>query len=290
MKTSQLALCLLVPTLLVASTSCSTTSSPARFRETRTLTVEHVSGSAIKVNTENGAISVKAADRGDVEIVADLRMTSQERLDAVEVLASRDSADRLTVEVGWPEDRKKNNEGCSFRITVPDANGVELKTANGPVDIAGLSGKADLHTSNGPIEVKNHNGNLLCRTSNGTIKVASSSGEIDTSTSNGRIDIRDATEAVRARTSNGSVHVSFAEEAPGPLNAHSSNGAITLELGRAFEGELEVRNSNGSLDVGNLPDASILSAGKHHMLLKFGDSDNQSRAVTSNGSIHVHGR
>ena len=286
MKTSKLALYLLLPTFLVAS--CSTTSDPARFKETRTLTVDHVSGSAIKVITGNGAISVKTVDRGDVEIVADLRMTSQERLDAVEVLASRDSSNHLTVEIGWPEGRKMNNEGCSVRITAPEVDGIELKTANGRVEIDGLSGKADLHTSNGRIEVRNHNGNLLCRTSNGAIDVASTSGEIDTSSSNGRIDIRDATQSVRARTSNGAVHVSLAEKAPGPVNVESSNGAITLDLGSSFGGELELSNSNGSLDVGTLHNASILSSGKHRMRLKFGDSDNQSRAVSSNGSIHVH--
>ena len=41
-----------------------------------------MAGSAIKVATGNGAITVRAGDRTDVEIVADFRMTSQERLDA----------------------------------------------------------------------------------------------------------------------------------------------------------------------------------------------------------------
>lgn len=290
MKTTRLAFHLLLPTLMLAATSCSINFSPAKYHETRTLNVAHVPDSAIHLATANGSIVMRAADRQDVEIVAELRMTSPERLDATKIHAERDGANRLTVKIAWPDGKRENNEGCSFTVSVPDARDVDLKSSNGRLEITGLSGEAELDTSNGKIEVKDHKGNVNGETSNGAIRVSGTEGNLDLRTSNGRITVRDATGSVKANSSNGSVHISLAADGTGPVRAESSNGSMTLEIGDAFRGDLELRNSNGSLDVGNLPDATIVSSGKHHMRLKFGESTNHSRVSTSNGAIHVHHR
>jgi len=255
--------------------------------KTITMTVAHVPDSGLRVVSQNGAISVKASDREDVKIVAQLRMRSVERLEATRITTSRDSSDRLEIEVAWPEGGRLNNEGCSFTITLPDATGVELRTENGRITVAGLSGAARLLTSNGRIHVDGHQGDVLARTSNGSISVGEPEGDLDLHTKNGKINVVAAKRAVKAETSNGAVHIHFTDEGTGPVDVHTSNGAITLEMGAGFKGELQADNSNGRIKVKVPSDAQVLSSEKHHSHLLFGDSDNQSRLRTSNGSIEI---
>jgi DUF4097 and DUF4098 domain-containing protein YvlB len=288
MKALKSAVALWLPVTLIALTSCSIHVNSARFKETRTVNVAHVAGSAVQVLADNGGIEIGTGDRQDVEIVADLRATTAERLAETRVVAERDtSSGRLNIQVQWPEGRKRNNEGCSFKITVPEANGVEARTSNGGVHVAGLSGNARLHSSNGAIEVQDQRGDVDCRTSNGSITVAGAEGAIGARTSNGRIEIRNAKHAVKAQSSNGAVHIDLADGGTGPVDAESSNGRMTLNVGGSFAGELELRTSNGAIQVSDLPDAKVVTAGKTHMMLRFGESPDRSRVTTSNGGIQI---
>jgi len=279
---------LLLPLALTLTlTACRTASNKPLHEKTNTLTVPHMADSALAVDSKNGAVTVRASDREDVEIIAVLRMQSLERLETTSIETVRDATGRLTVKVAWPEDGRLNNEGCSFTIAVPDANGVELSTANGRIQIAGLSGTADLRTSNGRIEIESHHGDVTGHTSNGRIMLRETDGAIDVSSSNGRLEIIGATKSVKAHTSNGSVNVDYTEEGTGPVTVRSSNGSVTLTLGAGFKGKLRADNSNGRLRVEELPEVKTLSSGKHHVHLQFDESEARSKVATSNGSISI---
>jgi DUF4097 and DUF4098 domain-containing protein YvlB len=236
---------------------------------TRTISVPHQGEAAIRVDAVNGSVVVSQCDRDDVQIVAHLKAVSAERLEAAEVVAGRDESGALSVSVDWPESKRRNREGCSFEVLIPDAVDVTLRTTNGRIDLAGLGGKADLHTSNGAVEVQGHNGPL------------------DATTSNGRIEIADVTSRVDAKTSNGAIAVSLAPEGPGPIDARTSNGSITLNLSPAMQGRLTLTTSNGSVRVDPSCEAQVVSERKNHAVLDLGSSANRSSATTSNGPIQV---
>jgi DUF4097 and DUF4098 domain-containing protein YvlB len=251
---------------------------------------------------------VESSDRDDVEIEASLRATTQERLKGARVVADRDSAGALLVSVTWPGGKARNNEGCSFKITLPGARGVTVRTANGRVLIAGLEGAADLATSNGGIDVRGHDGDLKAHSSNGSLSVERVAGSVETGTSNGSVSVRDAgggvqvrtsngrieiaeaTGAVTARTSNGSIEIRLAGDGVGPVEANTSNGSVTLTIGQALGGELELRTSDASISVGDLAGATMVVDEKHHKRVRLDDSSSRSRVQTSNGSIRVRMR
>lgn len=287
MKTSRYSNLIVPLALLLTLTSACTAARKPLHEKTITLTVPHVPDSALRVQSVNGALSVKADDRDDTEIIARLRMLSAERLEATTIDASRDSVNRLTVQAAWPGNGARDNEGCSFTIAVPDVNGVELNTSNGRIGIAGLSGAADLESSNGGIKVNNHQGDVTARTSNGPITIREATGTIDIRSSNGPLDISGARQSVMARTSNGSIDIDCSDENTGPVDARSSNGAITLKVGAAFEGELEAQTSNGRVAVQGLTDVQTLLADRNCVRLRFGPSDNKSRLKSSNASIRI---
>jgi hypothetical protein len=248
----------------------------ADFRETRTTSVPHVSGSPLSVETANGAITVEASapvpgSPSEVSIVAEIRATTAERLAATKVLADRDGGGRLSVRLEWPDGRREGSEGCSFSIRLPDANGVEAAASNGKVRVAGLAGGARLRTSNGAVVVSGHRGDVAVKTSNGSVEVAGATARTDVETSNGRI------------------HVSLAEDGTGPALLQTSNGSIRLSVGAAFRGTIDADTSNGSVEVTGVAGAQVDRRSRTSARVVVSGGDAASRLRTSNGSIEVAG-
>jgi hypothetical protein len=200
-----------VSAAILASLSGCVILEEAKFSRTIDVAVPHVLGSAIDVESANGHITVVAGQAADVVVTAKLRAVTQERADAATVTTDRDPSGKLLVRVVWPE-KRRNNEACSFEITVPDASGVKLDTSNGRIEIEGLAGQAQLETSNGEISVTNH------------------AGPVNADTSNGAIVLKNVGAPVKADTSNGAIRVEFAPTAVGWFKLDSSNGDIDVLL------------------------------------------------------------
>lgn len=223
-------------------------------------------GSALRVTSENGSVTVERASRSDVSIIAKVRAQTPERAQAVKILSDRSNDGALFIRAIWPE-RRKNNEGCTFEISLPEAQGVDLETSNGSIILSGLAGAAELHTSNGSIEVHGHNGPVEASSSNGSFKLHQLKGP------------------VRAETSNG--HIKLSLEGIGPVIAETSNGSIDLDIDQSFQGELTADTSNGSVRVSPEFQRRVSSFGKTHARLGFG-AGAPSQLSTSNGFVEVH--
>ncbi len=235
-----------------------------------TIPVPHVSGSGLKVTTRNGHIHVKKSDGSDIQIVATLRMVSDERLHGTTISANRDGSGVLIIEATPPDGGWKSSEGCAFDISIPDAKDVTLKSSNGSIVAVGLSGQAELDSSNGSITAASHNGPIRAKTSNGRIDVSAAGG------------------SVRCSTSNGAVKVSLA--GPGPADIHTSNGSITLEIGKGFVGTIAAKTSNGSIATPSAapgyPSLDVQRENKHRAKVSLG-SGPVSELETSNGSVTI---
>ncbi len=286
LKTGRLLATLGAGLLLAGATGCEVWEE-ARFKETREFTVEHVDNMPLSVETRNGRVTVRKSDGDQVEVVAELRAVSQERLDFTEVIADRQPDGTLAFSVDWADGERRNNEACSFDISIPNAYGVEIISSNGALDVSGLGGQARLRTSNGRIVAAHHEGDVSARSSNGAIRVKHSTGSIDASSSNGSIVIRDATQGVTADTSNGRVEVEFGSGSAGPVDITTSNGSVDLTLNEHAAGVYSFDTSNGRVHAEGVKNVEILSTGKRHLKIRIGDSDTRSRVRTSNGSITV---
>lgn len=242
----------------------------AKFKRTIDLAVPHVADAAIDVDTANGNITVLAGKASDVVITANLRATMQERADAVTVTADRDSSGKLIVRANWPE-KRRNNEACSFEITLPQALGARLATSNGNIEIGGLSGQATLETSNGNVLATGH------------------AGAITADTSNGNIILKNVGAPVKADTSNGKITVELASDATGPLELDSSNGSIDVLLSPVFVGEIHADTSNGKVLLQDLKSATVHRSEKTSASVSIGQpaGGKKSTLETSNGSITV---
>ncbi len=255
--------------------------------KTVSLAIAHVPNQGIKVTTANGSIDVGQQSRSDVELTAEIRATTPERLEQVTIQADRDEQGTLVVKTNWP-DKRKSREGCSFTIALPDAQGVDLQSSNGSLTVTNLAGGMQLKTSNGSIKAESHRGKVVAETSNGSIKVRDASGDVDLHSSNGKIEGTGIKGSAKAKTSNGNIAIALAPESQGPINAKSSNGSLTLTLNQRFTGELDLSTSNGSVKIDDALESSVVSRHKKKRArLQVGKGGPSSSGSTSNGSIHV---
>lgn len=254
-------------------------------RKTVSLDIEHVSGSAIDVESENGSVKVRGSDEAQsVSVSAEIRAKTVERLEATKIIASRNGEGALVLRVEWPENKREGSEGVSFDVTLPDAHGVTINTGNGRIELENLSGDARLDTSNGRIMVGDHDGPVFANTSNGRIEVDDIDGPVRLRTSNGRVIASDVNGVVDIVTSNGSIEIELEDGVQGPSSAKTSNGSITLSIGGSLKGTLDLSTSNAQILVKRAGQTSTFK-GKAQIVLNGGGPT--TTLSTSNGRITV---
>lgn len=281
-------------TVLLPLTACSFSNGMDFKADTDlSVTAEHVSGSALYVDTKNGRIEVVAEpQRTDVSIEARLRCRgytqedADERLAATELSVSRDADQRLVIKPVFPGSRR-GGDGASIVVRIPDAHGAHLDTSNGSVVATMLSGHLVIDTSNGSITVTDHDGTARVDTSNGSVTVTNLTGALRADTSNGSITLTNVGGPVEADTSNAAIKLSLAGDQSGPLKLDTSNGSITVDVGAAFIGSVSFDTSNGSIHVDDrIGRISSSSLSKNEGRITIGEGGGSSRLDTSNGSIH----
>lgn len=253
-------------------------------KKTCNINVPHVAGKPIDVQSRNGSVSIVSDPTAtDVAIEAVVYSKDQGRLEAINVKAERDAEGVLRVGVEWADGKPRSNDGCSFKIRLPDAHGVNVNTSNGAVTLEGLDGDAAVDTSNGSIRVERQSGSLRADTSNGKVTVKSIAGNVIADTSNGSVSIEDVAGSVVADSSNGKVSVTLAPSSPGPITIDTSNGSVEVVCGPAFAGDVTMETSNGSITLTEADGTA--HKGKGSLDATIGSGGAKSVVSTSNGSI-----
>lgn len=258
--------------------------------ETRVIEIPHEPDQPLSVATRNGRVTVREGGVNSVEVTAEVKARTVERLLETRVVAERQPDGTLLLTHEFPTERLYSGEGASFEVAIPDVSRVYVDTSNGRITLEGLGGVAELDTSNGRVTVTDFAGDVIADTSNGGIRMERIGGSVEVDTSNGGIVLREIAGAVEADTSNGRVDIALDRYSAGPINVDTSNGGVELTFGPAFEGELVLDTSNGRvhLDADQIAGAlTRLKIGKRHAVIALGESQMRSRVETSNGSIRV---
>lgn len=220
--------------------------------EVREVTVAATAGT-LEVEGDNGGISVQGESRGNVQILAKVVATAENQSRAKAIAdAVRINANIDHVEAEGPRGlQNRENWSVSYRIAVPRALNLSLKTSNGGISIRDVESKVEF------------------RTSNGGVKLFGLSGDVHGETTNGGVDIDlDGTawigEGLNVRTSNGGVKIAIPEGYSARLEASTDNGGFHFDYPATFQGRagrdvnlqlgsggapIKVRTSNGGVRV-----------------------------------------
>lgn len=268
---------------------CSCTFAGPRVERDVKLQADHVVGKPISVASHNGGIEIRKADVARVEIEVVLSGPKQERVDRAQVVSERVGDGELRLRVEWPGGKPEDNEGASFKVSLPDASGVKADTSNGSVKLTGLAGRVEVDTSNGQVTVSDHSGPIDIETSNGGVNLSNVSGGVRVDTSNGGITARNIGAPAKLETSNGGINAEFAMDAAGPITLETSNGNVKAAVASSYAATFSMETSNGRITVDAPGGAAKVSLNKDQDegKLVLGAGGPASKIETSNGSITV---
>lgn len=245
-------------------------------KETRTLKITASAGQPLTVSTRNGGVTVVQGTTDQVVVTAEVYAKTKEDLAKIEIEASNDTEDGSTVNVKFPDPKRTSNMGCSLKIEMPRAKGVNIEASNGPIEISEMAGKAVLETSNGPVTISKHDGSVVIGTSNAPVEAS------------------DVTGSVVIETSNGPVELSLHEAASEKFVIETSNAPVEVRVPKSFNGILGVETSNGNISFPSESDITTKPSNKGYGDTKgqatFGKGGPVCTIETSNGPVQIRYR
>ena len=266
---------LILAAILVSS--CGTVGS---YKEQTTDQLIFSAEKKIIVETKNGSISLEPWDGDKVKIETEKYVNGMGNLEEeIKKISINTSAngDTVRIEAKLPDSPGFILGGLSFgahfTVFVPENSFSDfiLKTSNGMVSCARVSGNVDISTSNGKIETELIKGKVFLSTSNGPIILRNL---ILTGNSN------------QASTSNGPIEFSGEIPGSGNLKLSSSNGPVTIKLSGNPNLEYDLRTSNGKISVTGFS-KNVMREDKNSEKGRIGNGGFIIDAGTSNGSVSI---
>lgn len=215
---------------LALASGCTFDWNSADYTSTELMTIgeAEVSGAtSVLVQTRAGDVTLVRTE-GAPTVEAFVRAETQERADATSVTTTLGEGGRLEIGVLWPGDKRRNSESCDLRISLPEMDGVWIRSSAGDLEVAGMKGEMLLETSAGDVEVQGHDGPVTVITSAGDIEMESVTGAVSAKTSAGDIDLTRVQGPVSATTSAGDIDASMIGPYHGTIEAKTSVGDLRI--------------------------------------------------------------
>jgi hypothetical protein len=224
------------------------------FCEVREFKVAATAGT-LSVSGTNGGISVEGESRGDVHILAKVVATAETDARARQIAASiRLNPTLDQVEATGPRTQNREGWSVSYRLYVPRALNMALRSSNGGISLRDMDSKVEFETTNGGVKLIGVNGDVKGRTTNGGVDIDLEgtfwSGEgLDVETTNGGVKVvvpENYSARFEASTSNGGVNVDY----PGVIQnrRNRDNRDINTQLGSGGA-PIRVRTTNGGVKL-----------------------------------------
>jgi len=285
--------------LLVVAALAAGCTNTVRATRDLTLTLPWEEYRQVAVQVRNGAVELRSAPVDQIQlkirkqVCGDTFAQAEEHLGQVEVFTGRDpqNADTFLVELRYPEELAGRNVGACVTIEVPQACAARIRTSNGAIRVAGLTGDVSLETSNGGVQADDVQGTLDARTSNGGIVARRVAGAVQARSSNGGIEALDVSGRCVARTSNGGIRLVAATAEAAQIELITSNGNIHASVPQPLAADMRCETSNGRVSV-DLPKAVMQSiqASRTRFSGVVNGGGGKLVAETSNGSVTVDAR
>ncbi|MGD2047125.1 MAG: DUF4097 family beta strand repeat-containing protein [Gemmatimonadota bacterium] len=228
--------------------------SSERLCEVRSSTLSATDGVAVNAGA-NGAVEVEAWDRDEIEVVTRVQARARSAARAQEILDAVDvSWDDGRLEADGPRTGRRESWTVSYRLRVPRSTDLRLRTTNGGISVAGVSGDIDVRAVNGGVSFAGLSGDVRGRTTNGGLTVELT----DTSWDGAGLDLE------------------------------TTNGGVRMSVPEQYSAELELSTRNGRIDL-DFP-ATVQGRMGRSLRTTLGDGGPTIRAATTNGSVEVSRR
>lgn len=223
------------------------------FCEIREFTVPATGATFAVDASPNGGIVVEGSQRRDILVRARVVATAQSE-DEARAIAGRVQviATATRVDADGPRNLgRRESWHVSYRVSVPTATPLALKTTNGGISVESVNSRVELATTNGGMKLSRMAGEVEGRTTNGGIDV-----DLDGNGWNGS--------GLDLQTTNGGVTLTVPAQYNAHLETGTTNGGVKIDfpvtiqgtIGRDFSTDLgsggatvRVRTTNGGVRI-----------------------------------------
>ena len=167
---------------------------------------------------QNGGVSVKGWDQGQVLVRARVQTGAPTEAEAAELAKQiRIETSGAKIYASGPENRRDYHWDVSYEVFVPRRSDLSLETQNGGIALADVNGRIDFKAVNGGVVLKRVGGAVHGSTTNGGL-VIELSGD------------RWEGESLDVSTTNGGVIMSVPENYSANLQTGTVNGSVSTEF------------------------------------------------------------
>lgn len=213
----------------------------------------------LRIETSDANIRVTTWDQNTIEAKV---ISSRYKIgDGGIRVEERQTGDSVEIDVRYPHHDFNvgwGNHRVDIVIRMPREGGVNLRTGDGKIDIAGLKGDMDLHSGDGSETLEGVEGKLRASTGDGHITAQGRFDELELKTGDGHVEVR-ATQGStlaagwRLETGDGNVSLEIPSELSADVSLHTSDGHIDLDFPITTEGKIRENEVHGKLNGGGNP-------------------------------------
>jgi len=232
-----------------------------RHCEVRETTLR-ATGATIEVDARpNGGVYVRGATRDDVLVRAKVVARAGSEKRAREIASQVEiKIDGLDVSASGPrfnDDGHRDGDDreywwVSFELLVPRRSDLDLRSTNGGITIADVSGDIEFRTTNGGVELNGLSGDVQGATTNGGLDISLSGDRWDGT----------------------------------GLNVRTTNGGIDMRIPTGYSARLETGTTNGGLEI-DFPITIEGKVNRSRLTTDIGSGGKPIRAVTTNGGVEI---
>jgi DUF4097 and DUF4098 domain-containing protein YvlB len=200
----------------------------------------------------NGGISIKGWERNEILMRARIQTAAPSEAEAQEIAKQvKIETAGLKIFASGPPNRNENWWTVSYEVFVPLRSNLSLKTNNGGISIADVSGRMEFSALNGGVSLRRVGGN------------------------------------VRGGTTNGGLHVELSGDRwdGEALDVSTTNGGVSMSIPENYSAHLETATVNGRLNV-DFP-VTVRGNISRELAVNLGSGGPTVRATTTNGGVNI---
>ncbi len=247
----------------------------------------------LRLSTDDGSVRVEVGTGSKIEAQV---TTEGWKIGSGEVTVTESqTGDRLVIEVRlprrWSMFEHMGQRSVKLVVRVPRESDLDIRTGDGSVDVAPISGRVTVSTGDGSISAEGLRGEIRLHTGDGSIRATGLDGRLQADTGDGSMHVGGRFESLDLRTGDGRIEalVESGSKVSAAWSLSSGDGGITLRIPEDLGAELDARAGDGSVVV-DVPVTVTGTVSPSSIRGKLAGGGGTLRMHTGDGSIRLSRR
>jgi hypothetical protein len=207
----------------------------------------------LRLSTDDGSVRVVVGTGSQIEAQV---TTEGWTIGPGEVTVTESqTGDRVVIEVRLPRRFSRfdhmGHRSVKLVVRVPSESDLDIRTGDGSVDVAPISGRVTISTGDGSIAAEGLRGEIRLHTGDGSIRATGLDGRLRADTGDGPMKVGGRFESLDLRTGDGRIEAEAesGSKVSAAWSLSSGDGGITLRIPEDLGAELDARAGDGSVVV-----------------------------------------